>query len=487
MDPLANAAPNYFELLPSEVKTQIAGYVDDSSLRKVSKDFRESTDNALKDVWRGWKNTLPEDAPLRMVMKPYFYSKDSEGSIGHFEHVTRAIESIWNKEKSNLQPEFVERLEARIPICSNVDAIELLNEGILSTNKSNNSLFSFWSLLNTQFKVQNIDLSGSTLPSTASELRSWFKDPKNQQYLDKITELNFLTEIPEEIGYLKNLKIISAKTEGLPQEIAKLEHLESLTFRNTATIKVLPTVIFDCKSLKSLNLSNNQITVLPEEIGQLENLQELNLSLNSLSILPQEIFNLRKLRKFDLYGNAITQIPSEIEKLSQLTILYLVDNQISQLPRTFGSLSNLKSLNLSGNPLNQLPPFLGNLSELIYLKCDDTHIQTIPANIRLLQNLTHLSLANNQISEIPKEILYLQKLQNLDLDTNQLTTLPDEMRHLNALKILNVINNPLSSLPPHLSETPIEALYYLGTMIPASDTAFIRKRGLDYFGYPLTL
>jgi len=465
MDPLANAAPNYFELLPSEVKTQIAGYVDDSSLRKVSKDFRESTDNALKDVWRGWKNTLPEDAPLRMVMKPYFYSKDSEGSIGHFEHVTRAIESIWNKEKSNLQPEFVERLEARIPICSNVDAIELLNEGILSTNKSNNSLFSFWSLLNTQFKEQNIDLSGSTLPSTASELRSWFKDPKNQQYLDKITELNFLTEIPEEIGYLKNLKIISAKTEGLTQEIAKLEHLESLTFRNTATIKVLPTVIFDCKSLKSLNLSNNQITVLPEEIGQLENLQELNLSQNSLSILPQEIFNLRKLRAFNLSGNAITQIPSEIEKLSQLTILYLVDNQISQLPRTFGSLSNLKSLNLSSNPLNQLPPFLGNLSELIYLKCNNTpiqtipanigllqnltdlslennQIQTIPANIRLLQNLTHLSLANNQISEIPKEILYLQKLQDLDLNTNQLTTLPDEMRHLNALKILNVNNNP---------------------------------------------
>jgi Leucine-rich repeat (LRR) protein len=72
------------------------------------------------------------------------------------------------------------------------------------------------------------------------------------------------------------------------------------------------------KNLKKLILNKNKIEVLPAEIGQLEDLRELIISQNELESLPTEIGDLKKLRYIDMWSNNITRLPSEMAEMYAL-------------------------------------------------------------------------------------------------------------------------------------------------------------------------
>jgi Leucine-rich repeat (LRR) protein len=101
--------------------------------------------------------------------------------------------------------------------------------------------------------------------------------------------------------------------------------------------------------IKSLDLSNNQLTKLTNQLELLVNLTELNLSHNQLTQVHK--LNFDKLEKLDLSHNRITS--AKLKKLPKNVIhLNLAHNEITYLPVDFMKLKKLRSLELVGNPLN---------------------------------------------------------------------------------------------------------------------------------------
>ena len=142
-------------------------------------------------------------------------------------------------------------------------------------------------------------------------------------------------------------------------------------------------VVLHSKSLKSLDLGQNQISTLSNKVfSGLTNLRELKLVANQISTLPKEAFSgLSKLETLSLAANQITTIPKEVfSGLSNLKELKLQNNRLTELPKeAFSGLSKLEKLHLMGNQLTELPKDifsgLSNLKELSlfanHLKEDD--------------------------------------------------------------------------------------------------------------------
>ena len=68
----------------------------------------------------------------------------------------------------------------------------------------------------------------------------------------------------------------------------------------------LPTEIGDLKELRILDVSNNQLVSLPTNIQKLNQLEGLYFSGNKLTELPSEIGDLKELRWLDVSGNPLT-------------------------------------------------------------------------------------------------------------------------------------------------------------------------------------
>lgn len=101
--------------------------------------------------------------------------------------------------------------------------------------------------------------------------------------------------------------------------------------------------------IKSLDLSNNQLTKLTNQLELLVNVTELNLSHNQLTQVHK--LNFDNLEKLDLSHNRITS--AKLKKLPKNVIhLNLAHNEITYLPVDFMKLKKLRSLELAGNPLN---------------------------------------------------------------------------------------------------------------------------------------
>ncbi|MET0646464.1 MAG: COR domain-containing protein [Pyrinomonadaceae bacterium] len=120
-----------------------------------------------------------------------------------------------------------------------------------------------------------------------------------------------LTEVPEEIGRLKNLRRL---------------------FLNQNRLEELPELLTRLTQLDGLELDNNLLAVLPESIARLANLTELSLTGNQLAELPEAIGRLTQLRMLFLENNRLSELPRCLLKLTQLEGLYLHGNDALGLP-----------------------------------------------------------------------------------------------------------------------------------------------------------
>jgi internalin A len=252
----------------------------------------------------------------------------------------------------------------------------------------------------------------------------------------------------------------------------------------------VPPEIGKLRTLKDLDISNNQLTRLPPEIGELENLTELNLYNNQLYQLPPEIGKLKNLIKLNLSGNRLTQLPPEIRELKKLKKLYSFNSQLIQLPPEIGELKNLTELELSGNQLTQLPPEIRELKKLPTLFLSSNQLTQLPQEIGKLSNLTELSISYNNLTDLPPEIGELENLETLNLSHNKLTQIPPEIGELKNLEILNLYDNRLSQLTPKIGE--LKNLIDLNlsgnrlTELPSEIGRLNNIKGLDLSGNPLT-
>ena len=92
---------------------------------------------------------------------------------------------------------------------------------------------------------------------------------------------------------------------GLPTSIQKLNRLQLLNLDGN-NLTELPAEIGDLKELMILSVTNNQLVGLPTSIQKLNRLQWLNLDGNNLTELPTGIGDLKELLQLSVSGNPLT-------------------------------------------------------------------------------------------------------------------------------------------------------------------------------------
>jgi Leucine-rich repeat (LRR) protein len=175
----------------------------------------------------------------------------------------------------------------------------------------------------------------------------------------------------------------------------------------------LPKEIGKLKNLTKLALDYNQISEIPDSISELKNLAELYLVGNQISKIPDAISELKNLTDLYLGSNQISQIPDSIVGLKNLTELYLSNNQISEIPDAISELKNLTGLYLHSNQISQIPDAIIKLTNLRILDLGNNLIREIPAEIIQLENLERdqdgmiegIGIEGNPIINPPYEIV----------------------------------------------------------------------------------
>ena len=121
-------------------------------------------------------------------------------------------------------------------------------------------------------------------------------------------------------------------SDAVAQELARLLHegqpIKELSLSRLSPSQVPPCLFEDSdlsSSLRSLDLSHNNICELPAEIGRLLSMTELNASRNWLRQLPVEIGSLKQLIKLDVHANELRPGVLATEALASLPRLKVLD------------------------------------------------------------------------------------------------------------------------------------------------------------------
>lgn len=222
-----------------------------------------------------------------------------------------------------------------------------------------------------------------------------------------------------------------------------------------------PMEIFECPSLKSLDLGsdavvdersiyldeeywwevgfdNNHIPAIPLEIGLLSELELLILDQVGLASLPAETGTLKKLRVLQLRNNYISRLPPEIGQCESLEILDLSFNQLAEIPPEIGRLSRLRELHLGSNALKNIPPEIGKLQNLEYLD-----LGSYDAGRVFPETAERFDLVQNRLTDLPPEIGSLRNLHHLDISFNRFPDLPEVLTGLTELQSFNARGNPM--------------------------------------------
>ncbi|CAG8445609.1 16575_t:CDS:2 [Funneliformis mosseae] len=142
---------------------------------------------------------------------------------------------------------------------------------------------------------------------------------------------NELTEIPAEIGYMKNLTKLDLsknKLKYIPDTIGFLHKLVELRLSENQ-LTYIPSSIGSLKKLGTLLLENNKLTELPPEIGEIKTLVNLDVRENPITVLPAELGRLQYLRKLRTeecplkseFVHDITHSPPTLMELAARTIV----------------------------------------------------------------------------------------------------------------------------------------------------------------------
>ena len=226
----------------------------------------------------------------------------------------------------------------------------------------------------------------------------------------KMDGLKGIKKIPDNIGKLRNLKVLSLAGQGsrehiteLPRTIGSLHNLVELHLTHSS-LNTLPDTIANLKKLEILDLKGdysleNRLESLPDEFCYLESLKELDIGFNRLRELPKNFGRLKNLQKISIYDNLLTQLPDSFCKLAKLEYVDFMENRLTRLPDCIGELRNLKSLNLQTNAITGLPDSLAQLHELEYLYITENQLETIPPGIANLQNIKTIMFDRNSLGE----------------------------------------------------------------------------------------
>ncbi|KAJ3413353.1 hypothetical protein HDV05_008135 [Chytridiales sp. JEL 0842] len=148
----------------------------------------------------------------------------------------------------------------------------------------------------------------------------------------------------------------------IPQAISQLPNLEFLTIHNNTALSSIPPFLSTMRTLKLLDLWNNNIREFPSFIGDMISLESLGMSQNPLRAPIPDLSRLVNLKELYLYDSQmIGSIPASIGGLRSLETLQLSRNFL-EIPTTLVNLPNATYIDLSSNQLTgNIPTGFGSV------------------------------------------------------------------------------------------------------------------------------
>ncbi|MCB9152377.1 MAG: leucine-rich repeat domain-containing protein, partial [Caldilineaceae bacterium] len=298
-------------------------------------------------------------------------------------------------------------------------------------------------------------------PASNSEVLALIAQAKAEGWTELDLSGQYLTELPPELGDLRQLEVLNlGRSEApyrynyltaLPDWIAQLSNIHTLDLRNNK-LTALPDWLAQLTNLQSLDLRYNNLTALPDWIAQLTNLHTLKLGYANLTSLPEEMAQLTNLHVLDLSYSHLTALPDWMARLSNLCILNLSHANLMALPDWIVQLSNLHTINLSNTYLTSLPEEMAQLINLQVLDLSYNHLTALPDWIAGLSNLCILNLSHANLMALPDWIAQLSNLHTINLSNNMLTVLPDWISQLSNLQVLNLSSNTFTALSEEVAQ-----------------------------------
>lgn len=223
-------------------------------------------------------------------------------------------------------------------------------------------------------------------------------------------------------------------------------------------------------SLLYLDLSYNQLKVIPPRFFfSMVALETLNISNNCLDdFVADSTTSLNSLRTFDLSFNNLQTLTFQENRLQALKKLYLQGNYLSSLdPETFSRLPSIVNLQLQKNDLSVCGPeqksdcvALDSIPTLQYVYLSDNNMQSLPANAFRDSPLLILDLSFNPGIEISQSALsgLESSMTHLFLRGDELESLNINLSVLHSLRVVDLSGNRLTSLPLGSTDSSIESL-----------------------------
>ncbi|KAJ0763864.1 putative non-specific serine/threonine protein kinase [Helianthus annuus] len=293
------------------------------------------------------------------------------------------------------------------------------------------------------------------------------------------SELN--GSIPESVGKLNNLRVLSLRlnnfTGSIPKSLERLRSLEALDLSDNKLTGSVPTFL---GNLTKLDLSHNQfLGSTPESLGRLTGLTRLNLQSNLLTgPIPVAVGQLTKLVKLDVSENSLEGVVMEahfanlsmllsLDTSSNHKLIFNVSHEwippfqlrnvqlssckiLSGFPHWLQNQRKLESLKLSNTSVyGLLPTWLRNM--LVILDVSSNRLSgNIPDCLENLQGMTMLLLSSNGLSGVlPSSLGNIYFLTWLQLDDNNFHgQIPQDLGKLGYLEVLDLGNNGFSGNIP---------------------------------------
>ncbi|XP_061998884.1 receptor-like protein 7 [Rosa rugosa] len=305
----------------------------------------------------------------------------------------------------------------------NLDGVSI--DGLLTLNPSYLA-----SLVHNLTRLENLYLGYITISS---------KIPESVANLSFLTSLSLRNcqlfgEFPVRIFQLQNLKLLSVRNNpdltGYLPEFNQSSPLSSLVLAGTRFFGNLPSSIQKLDSLVELNVGGCNFSegLVPSFLGKLRQLTYLDISKNNYGgPIPDSLANLTQLTVFRIGTSHLTgPIPSWLGNFSILIYLDFSYNRLNgSIPQTFSNLINLEILYLQYNDLSGTVEFqmFENLQNLYQLHLNGNNLQFLTESTIVnasLPQFTILGLSSCNIREFPSFLRYQKNLQKLYLAENKL-------------------------------------------------------------------